>query len=639
MISMQMTKKMLFIYDENSQESLYEALASSFADKIKSVELEKFLSNCDDYIKPNEKVIVCAYSDGIKKVFELAKEKKFSVALVANKDQSSLKASFDIPSKIEDALKFAFECEPKEIDLLYAGDKLVLWMAVIGDAPLLAYRSSLYTKNTLWQRIKLFIQMFQKIRHLKRTNIKIITHKGQEINTIATGVVAIEHDNNTVASNSIQELLSINDGKLSVILLSPTSLVGYFRYLLSNIIKRERKSSLPPSLGAIKSESVYIESTPKLPVEVDGKVVDTTPILLKVHKRALKLCVSDRIWSKSLSNKDNKESIRVENIPTTKESVAYLQNRLPLFAHASEEQYRDLFVNLKEEGKTSSVFVILMILSTILATVGLFLNSASVVIGAMLLAPLMQPIVSTSMGVLRQDETLLVGSFKTVCIGIFLVLFTAGFIAFFLPLDNITDEIAARLRPSILDLMVALASGVAAAYAKNNEKIAGSLAGVAIAVALVPPLATAGIGLGWLRWDVFYSAFLLFITNFVGIVFAAAITFLMLGFSPIKTAKKGLSYAIAASFLISIPLYFSFMSMVEDANIIKRLEHTSLTINNKEVRIENITLHHGEEFTVIKCDLVVSETFGPQDIAKVKEIASKAVEMPVEIQAVVRYRF
>ena len=629
----------LFIYGQNCNDRLEEALSCSFAHRIKPVKMQEFLADPDFFVKVDEKVIVCAYSDDIKLVFELAKEKDFSVALVANEDQSSLKASFELPSKIEEALELALESDPKDIDLLYAGDNIVLWMAVIGDAPLLVYRSSLYTKNTLWQRIGLFAGMFKKIKNLKQSNIKLSTQKGQEINAAASGVVAIEHDNNTVASNVIKGSLSTNDGQLSVILVSPSSIINYLSYLMSNIVKKRKKSSLPSSLGTIKSESVYVESSPKLEVKVDGELVGETPVSLNVCKRALKLCVGEKFWERSNGNGDTKESIKVENISTTKESVAYLQKKLPLFTHASEEQYKDLFVNLKDEGKTNSIFVTLMILSTVLATVGLFLNSASVVIGAMLLAPLMQPIVSFSMGVLRRNEVLLYESFKTVCIGVALVLASAAFIAFWLPLDNVTDEIAARLRPSILDLMVALASGVAAAYAKNNEKIAGSLAGVAIAVALVPPLATAGIGLGWMRWDVFYSAFLLFSTNFVGIVFAAAMTFLMLGFSPITTAKKGLFYSIVGSVLISIPLYLSFATMVEDAEVIKRLEYTSFTINNKDVRIENSTLHHVDGKTILKCDLIVSDTFGPKEIEEVKKVALEAVEKEIEIQAVVRYRF
>ena len=632
-------KKILFIYGKDSNEKLSEALSSKFADKIAPIPIEEFLVQHKMLVKENDRVIVCAYSDDIKKVFTLAKDRKFAVALVANSDQSSLKASFELPSEINESLELALTSEAKEIDLLYAGEDIVLWMVIIGDAPLLSYRSSLYTKTTLWQRIKLLLEMFKRIKNLKHSNIKLYTKKGQEINVAASGVVAIEHNNNTVAANVTNWLLSANDGQLSVILVSPSSIISYLSYLISNIIKKRKSKSPPSALGFIKSESIYIESSPKLEVKVDGKIIGKTPISLNVYKNALKLCASEKFWKQTLKSGDNKESVKVENIATTKESVDYLQKKIPLFTHASEEQYRDLFVNLKEESKTSGIFVTLMIISSVLATVGLFLNSASVVIGAMLLAPLMQPIVSFSMGVLRKNEVLLFESFKTVCIGVSLVLASAAFIAFILPLDNITNEIAARLRPSILDLMVALASGVAAAYAKNNENIAGSLAGVAIAVALVPPLATAGIGLGWMRWDVFYNAFLLFGTNFVGIVFAAAITFLVLGFSPIKTAKKGLFYAIVSSILISIPLYLSFATIVEDSNIIKRLEHTSFTINNKEVRIENITLHRNDEITVVKCDLIVSDSFTPHDIQMVKEIASKAVEKPIELQAVIRYKF
>ncbi|HHD72511.1 MAG TPA: DUF389 domain-containing protein, partial [Epsilonproteobacteria bacterium] len=129
------------------------------------------------------------------------------------------------------------------------------------------------------------------------------------------------------------------------------------------------------------------------------------------------------------------------------------------------------------EGKISFSFIVLMLLSSILVTIGLYLNSASVVIGAMLLAPLMHPIVSFSMGALRQDVMLAKGSFKTIVIGVLITLFAAAFIARILPLEHMTQEMVGRIKPSILDMIVAIVSGVAAAYVKNNTKISGTLAG------------------------------------------------------------------------------------------------------------------------------------------------------------------
>ena len=178
--------------------------------------------------------------------------------------------------------------------------------------------------------------------------------------------------------------------------------------------------------------------------------------------------MGESFWKKHTEQTNGKDSIKIDHLPSDEESTNYLSKTIPLFSHASKEQYAALFTNLREESRVSYSFMILLILATMIATFGLFINSASVIIGAMLLAPLMQPIVSLSMGVLRQDTTLEINGAKTIAIGVLAVLITAATIALFIPMERVTTEMAGRLSPTILDLFVAIASGIAAAYAKSN---------------------------------------------------------------------------------------------------------------------------------------------------------------------------
>lgn len=133
------------------------------------------------------------------------------------------------------------------------------------------------------------------------------------------------------------------------------------------------------------------------------------------------------------------------------------------------------------------------------------------------------------------------------------------------------SEILSRIRPNLLDLGIAVVSGIAADYAHAKEEIAKTLAGVAISVALVPPLAVAGIGLGWGEWNVFGGAALLLATNLAGIVMAAALTFLVLGFSPFRVAKKGLLISLIFFILVTAPLVFTFRNMVLENRMIQDL--------------------------------------------------------------------
>src|SRR5690606_14132235 len=107
--------------------------------------------------------------------------------------------------------------------------------------------------------------------------------------------------------------------------------------------------------------------------------------------------------------------------------------------------------------------------------------------------------------------------------------------------------------------------------AYSKEEISKTLAGVAISVALVPPLAVAGIGIGWMDWNVFGGAMLLLGTNLAGIVMAASLTFLLLGFSPFHLAKRGLLISLGIMIVVSLPLALSFNKMVEQNTIIQDL--------------------------------------------------------------------
>lgn len=208
-------------------------------------------------------------------------------------------------------------------------------------------------------------------------------------------------------------------------------------------------------------------------------------------------------------------------------------------------------------------FSIMLSLSVVVAVMGLLAGSAAVVIGAMLLAPLMTPVLGTaaalSMGLPK----------KAFVSGARVVVATIGcialaYIASKLALtgsESLSSEIESRTRPDIRDLIVALAAGAAGSYATVRADTSSSLPGVAVAVALVPPLATVGITLeaGNMVWA--QGAFLLYLTNLVAIVFVSIIVFLVTGFVPprrlattVPQIVGAMVIAVAAVVLISVPL-------------------------------------------------------------------------------------
>ena len=173
----------------------------------------------------------------------------------------------------------------------------------------------------------------------------------------------------------------------------------------------------------------------------------------------------------------------------------------------------------------TSQFLLVLTLSTSIASLGLMADSAVAVVGAMLIAPLMKPILAYAYGIVAADWRLQLRAAITMFAGVFVTMFVAGLAEKIIGLRGPTEQIMSRTQPSLIDLGVAIAAGVAASLASTRRNIADTLPGVAIAVALVPPLCVAGIGFSEGNWHVGWGATLLFAVNLVAIVLAAAIVF------------------------------------------------------------------------------------------------------------------
>jgi uncharacterized hydrophobic protein (TIGR00271 family) len=573
-------------------------------------------------------LIVTGRSSDIKLVMDYASMNQMSMGIIPLLEQKELKNTFLLSSNFEESVDNALKISDKKIDLLYCNDELVLQEVVLGEVPPLDSFSSDMEKESLLERIKNFFGFFSKIKNLTHTSLTVTTAKDKVLKFSAVGAVGVEYNNCTFASKLISKYLKFNDARLTLVVLSPSSILQYMGYIFQSHILKQTPEILPSSVGYIHSSWLKIESEKELTITIDReKSLFHTPVILESRAEVLALSLCSEFWEKSSKVKEIKESVKVEHLPSDNEMSTYLGKSIPLFSHASKEQFSTLFSNLREETKLNSTFMTLLILATIIATFGLYINSASVIIGAMLLAPLMQPIVGVSMGLLRQDSTLLLNGVKSISIGVLAVISSAVIIAWLLPLEQLTSEMNGRLSPTILDMFVAIISGVAAAYAKSNEKIIGSLAGVAIAVALVPPLAVSGIGLGWQAWDMFASALLLFITNLVGIVLAASLTFLMLGFSPVSVAKKGIFYALILVTIVSIPLSLSFKHMKHDINIQQQLLEFTATISSKRVYLKNIDIQ-GKE---VRCEVIASDILSNQEKKKLKKMILNEVGEEVHI--------
>lgn len=218
-------------------------------------------------------------------------------------------------------------------------------------------------------------------------------------------------------------------------------------------------------------------------------------------------------------------------------------------------------------------FYLMLTFAAAIATLGLLWNSAPTIIGAMIIAPLMSPIISLSYGIVVVDWRLITRSLVTLVTGIILVLVLVFATTQMLGLRIAGSEILGRSQPTLLDLGVAIAAGGAAAFAYTRRSIMNAIAGVAIAVALVPPLAVCGIGLAQGLYasadagqslaevglysggeGIVKGAFLLFVTNLTGIVVTAGIVFALQGYGHLKKAAIGLALVAVMSAALVYPL-------------------------------------------------------------------------------------
>lgn len=235
-----------------------------------------------------------------------------------------------------------------------------------------------------------------------------------------------------------------------------------------------------------------------------------------------------------------------------------LTDALPVLTASDRDEAR---ATIREGSRARADFYIMIGLAAVLAALGLLLNSPAVIIGAMLVAPLMSAIVGLGLGVVEGDTHLLGSAAWVTLTGTLLAIAISLLLGLMIPEATATPEIMARVRPSVLDLGVALASGAAGAYALCRKGVSAGLAGVAIAAALVPPLATVGIGLALGHADIAGGALLLFVTNLIAIAAAGGLVFLLLGFAPTSSQKeqrvvlrRGLSGTMALLAVVTVLL-------------------------------------------------------------------------------------
>ena len=264
-----------------------------------------------------------------------------------------------------------------------------------------------------------------------------------------------------------------------------------------------------------------------------------------------------------------------------------------------------IYEGIEVNSRWSFDFIALICFSTALAALGLMLNSSAVIIGAMLVAPLMTPILGAALSLIQGNRVLMLDCAKSLIYGYFSALTLGVLLGVFGNLYGVTDQMQSRSEPGVPDLLIALISGMAAAYCYSRPRLVSALAGVAISAALVPPIATAGIAVAMNEQKIAIGATLLFTTNVVFIIIGAGSVFLLLGIRAksnqrslnIWVTRLSLALVIVAAIHV-VPLSSALMSKVSS-----KISNDEKSYVNLESQIRELIINDTGNDLLIKIQI------------------------------------
>ena len=280
-------------------------------------------------------------------------------------------------------------------------------------------------------------------------------------------------------------------------------------------------------------------------------------------------------------------------------------------------------------------FHFMLALSAIISTLGLLANSVAIIIGAMIIAPLMGPIVGMAFSVAMGNRKLLRRSSFTLFKGLILTIAISWLTASAIGLETVESEVLSRTNPTLIDFGIAMAAGMAGAFTQTRRSIADAIPGVAIAVALVPPLSVIGIGLALKEQEIAIGSSLLFLTNLICIIFFGSLVFLFQSYGNIDRAKKGLALSTVVMFALGFPLTLSMRDLIIKKNV--RYQISNAIINETEIfrdsDIQSITVNPKDGYLKVNIEVAApANSINQADIRTLRRLLSRKIEQEIDLR-------
>ena len=292
--------------------------------------------------------------------------------------------------------------------------------------------------------------------------------------------------------------------------------------------------------------------------------------------------------------------------------------------------------SLLQDSQLTQNYLVLIISSCLIATLGLLINSTAVIIGAMIIAPLMLPLRGLSFATLEGDLKLLWQSLISVAVGTILAITCSGLVGLIIGLPEFGSEVLSRTQPTLIDLLIAIAAGGVSGYAKIRPSIGDAIPGTVIAVALMPPLCVVGLSLSQGDWFLARGALLLYLTNLIGINLACLAVYVLSGYALSNELTRSLSWGVSATLIImlTVPLGISFWRVLSDARAKKSLRQIlsyDSVIQRPDVEIMRSQVDWRTKPPSLKLTVRADKKITSEEVNVVEQILAKQLHRPYKV--------
>jgi len=279
-----------------------------------------------------------------------------------------------------------------------------------------------------------------------------------------------------------------------------------------------------------------------------------------------------------------------------------------------DEAKADISKRVNEGLTTGKLYWLEVILSALIATFGLLQNSVAVIIGAMLIAPLLRPINGLAYAIVAGRATLFFRALKLLTLSVVIAVLVPMVVLFFFPEATSTTEIDSRTQPNLLDLLISVFSAVFAIFGFAYKRLSESVAGVAMATAIMPPLVVIGLQIWWGSWALAWGATLLFVTNLVAILAVGAVLFIFYGFNPHRNATESslgkIGFLLGMLLVLWWGLSYNLQQIAQQRQMLSQAEiELKMTLNKTlpAARVKGLQLREDEDTLVVSGTMHVPE--------------------------------